>query len=667
MIGDDFRLALLLRRVERFPGMTEGTGSKALPVTLVVGGGIAGLYAAYLLGRAGYPVTVLEQGSRWGGRIESIKLPPGQDEQFIAEFGPMRFEPGLQERLVTLARHLGIEFTPFAPTTAPACPTDYEVSDLEASFRTAAELLLWAVLRMFFGTPSSSDGAAMDGPQQLAALRAHLDRRFDQGYDEAQAWLDELRQTQRLEGRTEESAPLLRDLGLWNALSEVITPGALAMVRDSGTFYHFISHNPNAAEWGIFWLRQAATRGLSIETFSRESAPAGVATLVERLVERIEAECPSVTLLLRQRAVSVGQAKHPGEVEVTIEDETGPASRGYSLRADHVILALPQSALRRLAGNFPDDVRRNVEDVLPLPMLKAFLVTSKPWWGHHVEAHSHAWLVPTRELHYYTLPEDPGCALGRQVLAGGAHAGECSCGPVRLGMVMLYTDIPAIDYWKPFIAEEEQPGATLYGAGDAPRLKRALVRQLLVEANPLVAEKIDLQRRRVEYELIERLDALGARLAQEAHAGHQPLSSVLRAYAETASAEERAQLEAVFVELFGGDDGWVQALLEEKPSTRTKEELTADYLDSVVAFGIHDWSKEPFGGAAHCWRPGADSVGARQRLAAFGLRGRPDAKNIHVCGEAYSGFQGFIEGSLATAEDACRRIVPDLALDLPPR
>jgi monoamine oxidase len=126
-------------------------------------------------------------------------------------------------------------------------------------------------------------------------------------------------------------------------------------------------------------------------------------------------------------------------------------------------------------------------------------------------------------------------------------------------------------------------------------------------------------------------------------------------------------MEVVFRELFGGDDSWVEALLDTSQPRRSKEELTEEYMESVVAFGIHDWSREPYGGAAQCWRPGTDSVKTREVLAGFGLRGRPEHQNIHVCGEAYSDFQGFIEGSIHSSEAVCRRIAgPDLEIDLPP-
>ena len=48
----------------------------------------------------------------------------------------------------------------------------------------------------------------------------------------------ELRKEARLLG--DKSKPRLSQLGLWNALSEVISPGALARIRDNGTFYHLV-------------------------------------------------------------------------------------------------------------------------------------------------------------------------------------------------------------------------------------------------------------------------------------------------------------------------------------------------------------------------------------------------------------------------------------------
>ena len=79
--------------------------------------------------------------------------------------------------------------------------------------------------------------------------------------------------------------------------------------------------------------------------------------------------------------------------------------------------------------------------------------------------------------------------------------------------------------------------------------------------------------------------------------------------------------------------------------------------DRLLACGMRDWGKKPFGAAAHGWLPGVMSWKHIEFLEAFSLP--PDAsgiKNIHVCGEAFSDYQGFIEGSLRSARRVLRII-----------
>lgn len=624
----------------------------------VVGGGIAGLYAAYRLGLAGRLVTVLEQGDRWGGRIESVHLPSRNGHAFVAEFGPMRFEPELQRELLRLAEHLEIEFVPFSPTTAPVSPTQYDQTDVEASFERSSELLMWAVLRMFFGAPDeeavaaalaaqTGEEAGRRGPAELAALRARIDAAFaNPDYEAVQAYLDTLRREGRL--GADPAGPLLHDLGLWNALAETISPGALARIRDTGTFYHFIEYNPSAVEWGIFWLRQASTAGARLMTFAPESGN-GVETLVDRLLAKLEA-LPNVKLELRRAVRGLAQ-RADGTLDIEIEG-------GAPLNVEHAVLALPQAPLRRIAGAFTSQLRADVESVLPLPLLKAFLVVEHPWWSPHAEAQSLAWLVPTRELHYFTHPGPQADCPARL-----DPEARCTC-PVEAGMVMLYTDHPFIEFWRPLLPEG--PGFSSFNAltstradtsaGDArlEGLRRSLVRQLLVEANPDVIAKINAQRSRVEEGLVEALGRLGGELVRRGHEPGATLAGVIAAHLRVCSSEEQDILEELFSELFGADHSWVPRLLRGPEDVLT--ERLEDGLAGVLSFGIHDWSGEAFGGAAHCWKPGVDSTEVRARLRAFALEGSSVA-NVHVCGEAYSDFQGFIEGSLRSANHAVEAVL----------
>ncbi len=73
--------------------------------------------------------------------------------------------------------------------------------------------------------------------------------------------------------------------------------------------------------------------------------------------------------------------------------------------------------------------------------------------------------------------------------------------------------------------------------------------------------------------------------------------------------------------------------------------------DRLLACGMRDWGKSPFGAAAHGWLPGVMSWKHIEFLEAFSLNeDLSEIKNIHICGEAFSDYQGFIEGSLRSAK-----------------
>jgi monoamine oxidase len=68
-------------------------------------------------------------------------------------------------------------------------------------------------------------------------------------------------------------------------------------------------------------------------------------------------------------------------------------------------------------------------------------------------------------------------------------------------------------------------------------------------------------------------------------------------------------------------------------------------VPSPYMAAYRNWGAAPFGGAWHLWRVNADSIAITKRMR------RPlPAYNIHVCGEAYSGIQAFIEGALTSTE-----------------
>ena len=254
-------------------------------------------------------------------------------------------------------------------------------------------------------------------------------------------------------------------------------------------------------------------------------------------------------------------------------------------------------------------------------------------------------------------------------LAAGKHPGELELAvkdSLEGRSYKLQTE-HVIDFWRPFVPGTEQFSALIYPKYNAERperpiedlgLKRALVRQLLVEANPNIAAKIDIERRRVEHALRDELKDLGVYLVDQARRSGTALSAVIRSHLQDCPDIHRYMIDAVFRDLFGEDESWVEALLRTETELASKDALVDEYLPSVLAYGIQDWSKLPFGGAAHAWRPGVDPVQARTRLLAFGLEDQEEVTNVHVCGEAYSDFQGFIGRCSSLSGVGCARECP---------
>ena len=85
-------------------------------------------------------------------------------------------------------------------------------------------------------------------------------------------------------------------------------------------------------------------------------------------------------------------------------------------------------------------------------------------------------------------------------------------------------------------------------------------------------------------------------------------------------------------------------------------------LPCIDEWGIRDWGRPPFGAGVHFWKAGAQSVLIMHTLKAFSLSERSGCKNIHICGEAYSEFQGFFEGPIRTANYAIEAIKQSYAV-----
>lgn len=546
-----------------FPWNERADGE--LPV-VVAGGGISGLYCAYRLAQRGRRVVVLERSRDcWGGRIETAEM-----DGFIAEYGPMRFELHLQPCLKKLLGELGIETEPFSGPSAevPEFPK-YDLTPTEQGLDSLQLLRRGLLLAM---------GRVL-APDDPAGERDH------------QAWLDSLDDAayDRIRRCVELDGQFLWKMGFWNALSAngVLSHQALMKVRDTGTFYHMLPENLNAAEWTIWWLRAMKTEGRTMQQLK-----GGSEVLTTRILERLRAFGTRVQLL-DDCSVTAFRTE-PGRADVVrVTLQRGEDGRVEHALASRLVLALPQWPLKQLAGSLPAEISGLLDTVVGFPMTKVFFVTEKPWWDYDQKPQTRASRMPTREVHYFRRPRDAD--------------------PDRHGMVLIYTDRPATEYWNVYVNDREGHDRAEIDGND--ELKAQFARWLAREAKGAIDHLREVLSRIPENLRKDLGDALGALLPN---------------VAVSDNAIER------FAEM-------------------TEDAVAQEIADTVITWGIRDWSLPPYGAANHSWRPGVKSWEVMAALKQFRLEaGCPE--NVHICGEAYSDYSGFIEGALRSAEAALATI-----------
>ena len=85
-------------------------------------------------------------------------------------------------------------------------------------------------------------------------------------------------------------------------------------------------------------------------------------------------------------------------------------------------------------------------------------------------------------------------------------------------------------------------------------------------------------------------------------------------------------------------------------------EVTGPDIQSIVRpyYAVFtDWTADPFGGGWHFWDIGIDSSRVRRQMR------KPFAElPLHVCGEAWSSQQGWVEGALESADEVLSFFLP---------
>ena len=537
----------------------------------VVGGGISGLYCFLQLdlamrtkkplkclnNRHPSSIGIYESTNRFGGRIETWsfnysdpKTPPTQaNETFHAEFGPMRIEPTHQPLLKDLLDYLGIKESddpkdhrglvkfPAYSADDPEEPR-FKLEGEEAEQKSLLDLLLLAVRRiceLVVEEPADLDRWSKNNTNAAKYLRqftsgSSIRRRYWKG--ELRDWIMSLddRDYDFIRQKIKINDVYLHDMGFWNLLSEVLSHLAVIRIRDWCSYYHMIGENPNAAEHLVFVLRTLKT------TNSLRGVRGGMQQIVRDIEERIESDIKT----LGSEKVIVGKDHRLTTLRQTENTVELTFSNGHTAHARHVILALPQRPLQNLTFLPSNPVKDEIDSVMRVGLLKVFFVIDQPWWENDRPQNKFSNDIPAREI-YYWKSEDK-----------------------MKGVLMVYTDQPALQFWTDYLKVRQKPGAA----------------QTLYDIWTDKHENERLWRRFVQY---------------------------ARDY---------------------GHNDFIE--------------------DQLLACGIRDWSREPYGAALHLWEPRRKSWEIYEKLTAFSLA---DARrnNIHICGDSYSDYQGFIEGALRSA------------------
>jgi monoamine oxidase len=631
----------------------------------VVGAGIAGLYCSLHL-RTKKNVGLYEASSRLGGRIETWRIDPkatdgaeftpiqvcelrkedaqaaaGQKRSkfFVAEFGPMRIEPEHQPYLAKLLADLDIceesegekwsDLVPFPPYRAEA-PTEpkFTLEGEEATQTTLIDLLLLAFRRVC--EAMSFDGVINETPWELASGNESIpyddanffwrDFRSD-NFLRRQYWKRSLRQWINLlnedhykciRQRAMFRGAYLRDMGFWNLLGSVLSHMATVKLRDWASFYHLLPDNPSAAEWFIFWLRAIKS------TDSLRGIRGGMDWIVHALCqdklgfeigihenehhiypiykenqEQRAAGRPGVSLHLRRKLVKVVEVTGAdAHIQLTFQSTPDGTEENQPGRGDvQTEIVTTDHVILAIPKTALEDIQ------FELGGAEAGVEIENR--NRRIEAALEVLLdsvVSVPLLKCFFILKDPFWEDDRPAsrYAYTTPTRELHYqknGDNTRGMIMIYTDRPGTQFWSDYLVDDlKVPICDLGLPPDFKSIKR-----------------------------------------------HHPNAQVWKW-------EKQPDISGWQSRKFAKNDRLLRTFL----SYAREEGADSTTADRLLVAGMHDWGLKPYEGACHAWRPGSDPAVVMKHFQAFSLSGAPE-KRLHICGEAYSDYQGFIEGALRSA------------------
>jgi lysine 2-monooxygenase len=440
----------------------------------IIGAGPAGLYCAWrLLQDPAFQdkrIRLFDAAGEPGGRVLTVALP---QVPYVCELGAMRY---LQDQILvhSLVEKLELERADFSFENAGYClrgrfigadkfkkpnggiatyEVPYKVEPGE-EWKSPVELIVLGIQRGLRELRIEAPGSVVtrDVLQRLQRKLDALGRNdLVNLYEEfsAQEW--------RLIKRygSIRGEPLFK-IGFWDLIQFNLSDEAFNLAHD-GSGYQSILDMWNAADAVLWYLADFA--GSSYKTIV-----GGMATLTRRLHSDIESMIArrgprgeaAFTPYWELRSIEhrAGTSDGPFRLTFAIENFVHPEQGrrpAKTIRADKVILALPQPALKALAiSGLKIDEKDNddlalanfhalLDTVTANPLFKAFLIYPDTWWTPETVSSSCFRVftdLPLRQVYHFSA-KDWKCPLLPSTLDA-----------TKFSMLLLYSDSRYGDYWK---------------------------------------------------------------------------------------------------------------------------------------------------------------------------------------------------------------------------
>ncbi|MBB3233141.1 flavin monoamine oxidase family protein [Halomonas stenophila] len=563
--------------------------------TLVVGAGMAGLYTAWRLIENNHNVTIIDESHRTGGRLNSDVVKIG-DTQVKEEEGGMRFTFDEMDNLMSLLIILKIdkEVVPFPMNSGGNNRLLFRGRSFNNAIAAKDDFAIWSELY---------DLAPAERGQSPNAI---INTVFNRILDENPHFTERPEQRgpefwQRFRLECQWNGIKMKDWTLWNLFSDMgYSNECITMLYRAAGFNGTFLSKMNAGV--AYQLLEEFPADPQFRTLKN-----GFSTLPNALVNKIIDKGGKNSIHLRTKLLSIAKqdSGQPGyDLKVQTIDDNG-VPKVVHVSAKKIVLGLPRLALEKLfvgsdllnvlATEQSEKLWDSLQTATNQPLLKINLYYDKAWWGNGMS--------------------------GQPEVAFGPNFSDSPLGSVYPFYSINDASFAALEY-----------GDWLKTTGKAPPTPE--IEKRLKE---IIQSKYQKPAALTIY-----CDYMNINFWQTLQNHGKPFDSKLQQ--EYTNCDPQTLYPAS------------QAVVD-RATHYFKELFDTHYVPHPILTSARIWSgttsfntdsSQEFGFGVHQWAVGADDKGVMAYLC-------EPIDNIYVCGEAFSDYQGWVEGALRSANRVLKK------------